>query len=323
VERIPHVTFTAPRLEAFALASAGTVTDGAQVIGIDPAKEDRLTGLKKKVTKGRYLTRDDKGIMLAEGLAQHLGLDVGDTVIVLGSGYHGISAAGRFRIIGTVRYATPDLNTTMSYLALPEAQWFYGAPDRATSLAVMLDSPKDMESVDSTLPAALGPRYEVISWKTMMPELVEYIQVDNASGIIMLILIYVVVGFGILGTVLMMTMERTREFGVMVAVGMQRAVIRRMILLESIILALIGAVAGMLSVIPLLWWFKAHPIYLGGEMADAIRSYGFEPILPFSLAPSIFFWQTVTVLIIAVIAAGYPLLRVSHLDPVRAIQRGH
>ena len=156
-----------------------------------------------------------------------------------------------------------------------------------------------------------------------MPELVEYVQVDNASGIIMLILIYVVVGFGILGTVLMMTMERTREFGVMVAVGMKRSVIRRMILLESIILALIGAAAGMLSIIPLLWWFKGHPIHLGGQAADAIRSYGFEPILPFSLAPSIFFWQTVTVVIIAIIAAGYPLMRVSHLDAVRAIQRGH
>ncbi len=322
IGRVPHVTCTTPRLESFALVSAGNVTDGAQVIGIDPQMENRLTGLEKKLSAGRYLGDDDTGILLAAGLANHLGLGVGDTVIVLGSGYHGVSAAGRFEILGTVEYPTPELNSGMCYLALREAQEFFGAPGRATSLAVMLDGPKYLDRVKSALAQKLDSRYEVISWKTMMPDLVEYIQVDNASGIIMLLLIYVVVGFGILGTVLMMTMERTREFGVMIAVGMRRGVIRAMILLESVILTLVGAVAGMVLSVPLLAWLRAHPIELGGQMADAIRSYGFQPILPFSLAPSIFFWQTVTVVAIALVAALYPILRVSRLDPVRAIGRG-
>lgn len=106
VQTVHGVTFSAPRLESFALLSAGQVTDGAQVIGIDPAKENQLTGLKKKLTQGRYLKADDQGILLGAGLAQHLQLSVGDTVVVLGSGYHGISAAGRYTIVGLVTFPT-------------------------------------------------------------------------------------------------------------------------------------------------------------------------------------------------------------------------
>jgi ABC-type lipoprotein release transport system permease subunit len=322
VDRIPHVTFSAPRLESFALLSSGNVTDGVQVIGIDSEKEDRLTALRAKVVQGRYLTAGDTGILLGSELATHLGLSVGDTVVALGSGYHSISAAGRFEIVGTVTFPTPELNSSMAYLALSEAQWFYGAPDRVTSLAVMLQGQRWLPSVEERLATLLNSTYEVVSWETMMPEMVQYIELDNASGVIMLLLIYVVIGFGILGTVLMMTMERMREFGVLVAVGMKKQLLRGIVLLESVILALQGALAGIALGAPLLVYLKAHPIELRGSWATAMVSYGFEPILPFSLQPSIFLWQTVTVLSIAIIAAIFPLYRISKLDPVTAIREG-
>ncbi len=323
VDRAPHVTFSAPRLESFALLSSGNVTDGAQVVGIDPEREDRLSSLRKKIVSGRYLTADDTGIVLGSELAAHLGVAVGDTVIALGSGYHAATAADRFRVVGTVEFPVTELNATMAYLALPAAQRFYGAPDRVTSLAVMLDDHRALEDTSRRLAEALGGDYEVITWKTMMPEMVQYIQFDNASGIVMLLLVYVVVGFGILGTVLMMTMERTREFGVLVAVGMKRRILAGIVMLESIVLALQGALAGIALGIPLLAYLAAHPILLRGETAEAIRSYGFEPILPFSLEPSIFVWQTVTVLIIAIAATAVPLHRIRGLEPVTAMREGH
>jgi ABC-type lipoprotein release transport system permease subunit len=323
VERAPHVTFTAPRLESFALLSSGNVTDGAQVVGIDPAREDRLTGLRAKISAGRYLAAADDGILLGSELAAHLGLSVGDTVVVLGSGYHAATAAARFVVAGTVTFPTPELNATLAYLSLPAAQRFYDAPGRVTSLAVMLDGPDALETTQAALAAALGSAYEVITWKTMMPEMVQYIQFDNASGVIMLLLVYVVIGFGILGTTLMMTMERTREFGVLVAVGMEKRVLGVIVLLESIMLAVLGALAGIAAGIPLLAYLAAHPIPLQGDSARAIASYGFEPVLPFSLQPSIFVWQTVTMLLIAIAAAAIPLQRIRTLDPVAAMRRGH
>jgi len=294
-----------------------------QVVGVDPEQEDRLTGLRRRITSGRYLTPDDAGIVLGSELAAHLGLAVGDTVIALGSGYHATTAAGRFEIVGTVTFPAPGLNASLAYLALPAAQYFYGAPDRVTSLAVMLDDHRALEGAGAALASTLGGDYEVISWKTMMPEMVQYIQFDNASGVVMLVLVYIVIGFGILGTVLMMTMERTREFGVLVAVGMKKRVLGGIVVLESIILAVQGALVGIAIGVPLLLYLAAHPILLHGETARAIESYGFEPIMPFSLQPSIFIWQTVTMVLIAVAAAAVPLHRIHGLDPVRAMRRGH
>ena len=322
VDAVRHVTFTAPRLESFALLSSGNVTDGAQLLGIDPEREDRLTGLAKKVASGRYLRAGEDGILLGSELARHLGLAVGDTVVALGSGYHAVSAAGRFRIVGTVRFPTPDLNATVAYLSLPAAQAFYGAPDRVTSLAVMIDDPHALSAVESRLAARLGRALEVVSWETMMPEMVQYIRLDNASGVILLMLVYVVIGFGILGTALMMTLERTREFGVLIAVGMQRRLLGGIVLCETVMLALLGVLAGIVLGMPLLAYLAAHPILLSGSTARAMEGYGFEPILPFSLAPSIFLWQTIAVLALAIAAATVPLHRVSTLDAVTAMREG-
>jgi putative ABC transport system permease protein len=323
VERTPHVTRTAPRLESFALLSSGNLTDGVQITGIDPEREDSLTGLRRRLTRGRYLRPDDRGILLGSELAEHLGLSVGDTVVAIGSGYHGVSAAGRFPVAGILSFPTPELNATIGYLALPAAQWFYGAPDRVTSLAVMIDNPDALPEVEQKLRSTLRTGLEVITWETMMPEMVQYIEFDNASGIIMLLLVYVVIAFGILGTVLMMTMERTREFGVLVAVGMKKRLLGGIVLFESVILALQGALAGILLAVPLLVYLAGHPIVLHGASAEAIARYGFEPILPFSLHPSIFLWQTVAVIAIAVAAAILPLHRIHALDPVTAMRQGH
>jgi ABC-type lipoprotein release transport system permease subunit len=318
----PHVTAAAPRLESFALLSGGSVTDGAQIIGIDPAREDRVTGLRRRLASGRFLAGDDRGILLGAGLAEHLQVGPGDTVIALGSGYHAASAAGGFVVRGTVRFPIPELNTTIAYLSLPAAQELLAAPDRATSLVVMLDDPRALPEAAARLRTRLGPAYEVISWQTMMPEMVQYIGLDNASGILMLALVYVVIGFGILGTVLMMTLERTREFGVLVAVGMRRRMLGGIVLLESVILAIQGALVGTAIGVPLLMYLVHHPVLLGGEVARAMRSYGFEPIVPFALRGSIFASQTLAMLAIALAAAVLPLLRIHRLDPVAAMSKG-
>jgi putative ABC transport system permease protein len=320
VIRIRHVTMAAPRIESFSLASAGEITDGVMVIGVDPALEDQLTGLRKRVVSGRYLETGDAGVLLGEGLASHLQLGVGDTVILLGQGYHAVTAAGKYGIVGTVRFPTPDLNSGMVYLTLGQAQDLLGAPNRLTTLAVMVDEPNHLPVVLQSLKTELGDRYEVLSWEEMLPELVQYIQTDNASGIIMLVIVYMVIGFGILGTVLMMTMERTREFGVLMALGTQVSWLRRMVVMESILLSVVGVLAGVVAGTPLVWYYHYHPIRLTGETADMVLRWGFDPVLPFATNASIFLWQAFSVLLIALAASLYPVFRVSRLRVVNALR---
>lgn len=322
IAKTEYVTQIAPRLESFALASCGDVTDGVMVIGTDPVSENLLTGLQERVEKGRYLRSEDKGVLLAEGLAKHLRVGIGDTVILLGQGYHAVTAAGKFVVLGTVKFPVPELNSIMVFMALSEAQYFFAAEDRLTSLAVMIEREERLPTVMSALKDKLGESYDVLSWRDMLPELVEYIQTDNASGIIMLIIIYMVIGFGILGTILMMTLERTREFGMLMAVGMKRGVLRGIMVVESILLSLVGALAGVIAGIPIILYLYYHPIVLGGEMAQSMLEWGFDPIMPFATDPSIFLWQALSVLVIALITSLYPLWRVSRLDPVTALRTG-
>ena len=320
VDTMRYVTITSPRLESFALISAGNITDVAMVSGIDPDRENRMTRLADKVVSGHYLQPGSDGILLGEGLARHLQLGVGDTVIVLGQGYHGITAAGRFPITGIVKFPTSEQNNSTSYLTLEQAQNLSGAYGRITSLAMMIDGERHLNSVMSELHHAFDDKYEIMTWKQMMPELVEYIETDNASGLIMIFVIYMVIGFGILGTILMMTLERTHEFGMLMAVGMKRLILGTVTVIESIMLSFVGVIGGALLSIPIMLYFHAHPIHLSGSLAEATAAYGFEPIFPVSLDPMIFIWQAVTILIIALIADVYPLWRISRLSAVKAMR---
>jgi len=322
VESVKHVTKTAPRLESFALISGGDITDGAMVLGIDPEHEDKLTKLNFKLTEGAYLEKGDSDIMLAKGLADHIGAGIGDTIIVLGQGYHGVTAAGKYRVKGIVKYPTPDLNSRMSYLSISEAQRLFMAEGRITSLAVMIDRQKRLDKVTEELKTIFSDGYEVMTWEEMLPELVQSIETDNAGGVVMLGVIYMVIGFGMLGTILMMTLERNREFGMLMAVGMKRRRLRIIVLLESIFLSFIGVVAGTIAGIPILIYMYHHPIPLTGDIAKMMESYGWEAIMPFSLEPMIFVWQAVTVLLLAMIAALYPLWKISKLEPVTALRTG-
>ena len=151
IKKIEGVTLTAKRFETFSLLSFRKTTKVAQVIGIDPESEDRLTNLKDRLIKGDYLTNDSKGMLLGEGLAELLNVDVGDTIVVYGQGYHGVTAAELVPIQGIVKFTLPELNKSFSYLAIPYAQWVYSAPNRLTSLSIMIESPKMLDEINSRI----------------------------------------------------------------------------------------------------------------------------------------------------------------------------
>ena len=147
------------------------------------------------------------------------------------------------------------------------------------------------------------------------------IEVDNAGGIIMLGILYVIIGFGIFGTVMMMTAERTKEFGILISVGMKRWRLSFVSFLESLFLSFIGVLAGIIVSIPILYYFNQNPIPLTGEMAELMLKFGIDPILPFRFAANIFIDQFLTVIVIAMISALYPLSFIRKLNPVKAIRK--
>ena len=317
---LEHVTHTASRIESFALLSNDSYTKVAQIVGIDPKWEEAMTNLAERIQAGRYLHANDKGALLGAGLAKFLHVGIGDSIVLYGQGYHGVTAAARIPIIGILMFPTPELDNSMAYLPLKYAQWIFNAQGRLTSIALMVRSPSEIVDVQTRLKSMAENGTEVMTWQEMMPELVQSIQADSAGGILMLLILYIVIGFGIFGTIMMMTNERSREFGVLISIGMKRWKLITVTVMETIMISILGAGIGLAIGIPSLWYLYLHPIQLTGDAAAAMLAYGLEPIMPFSIAPGIFIAQTLIVFFLAAVCAVYPLLVIRKLQPVAALR---
>ncbi|MBL7796283.1 MAG: ABC transporter permease [Saprospiraceae bacterium] len=316
----PGVVHATPRLEAFALVSTGEKTRGCMVAGIEPDGEDRVTHLKSKLVAGAFLHERSTGVLLAEGLAKRLRVGPGDTVVLLGQGYYGSTAAGKYAVEGLLRFGSPALNDQVVFLALATAQHWLDAPDLVTTLVVSPRKPAETESVAAGLRRTLPADFETLSWQEMMPDIREHIQTDTASSAIIKAVLYLLIAFGIFATLLMMLAERQREFGMLVALGMKKIQLARVVLFETIFITITGCLVGIAVSIPLVWWLKEHPIRFSGETAEVYERFGFEAVFPAALSPSIFVNQAVAVFIVGVLLSFYPVIKVLSINPVEAMR---
>lgn len=342
IKEVDNVSEINPKFMNFGLASSGNQTKASLIMGVKPDQEDKYVGLSKKVIWGDYLSENDHGILVAENLAIFLKLAkikkdstinekgeviinkkvelLEDSLVIISSGYQGISAYGLFPIRGIVSLPMPQENNRLIYMSLSEAQYTFSpyVPNLTTAVALDLHNPELLDKTQKELQAKLGDQYEVMSWGEMLTEVVQGIQMDNASGILMLGLLYVIVGFGLLGTIIMITLERRKEMAVMLSIGMQKGKILTMVLVETIILGISGVIVGELISLPFIYYLNLNPIPIEGDIAAMMETYNMEPLIPFSMNPDIFINQGVVVLIISILIAFYPIVKILNLKPVHA-----
>lgn len=321
VQAVPNVVGMSPRLESFALATSGKITKGCMVIGIDPEKEKSIISLDQKMVSGHYIRAADNALLLGEGLARRLNLAVEDTLILIGQGYHGTTAAGKYPVKGIVRFGSTDLNDQTLFMPLLRCQEFYNAPELLTSYVISLQQVSRLQQTVEPLRKVLGPAYEVLSWDMILPEIKQHIEADSNNMKYVQGLLYLLICFGIFGTLLMMMAERQYELGMLLAIGMQKSRLSIMLVLESILSVLAGCMAGILFSIPLVYYFNRHPIRMGGETAKAYERFGFEAIFPTSTAPENFISQGLIVLFTALILSMYPVVKIIRLNAVSAMKK--
>ena len=316
-----NINALAPRLEVFALASSGNSSKGCMVAGIDPGREDEVTSLRNKLVGGDYLVANDKAVLLGEGLSQRLQLTTGDTIMLIGQGYHGATAAGKFRIKGILKFGSPQLNDRMLYMDLPSAQELFSAPELITTYAISLDEGSRLDQTAASIKQGLGKDYEVMTWEELLPDIRQHIATDSNNMKIVQGVLYLLVCFGIFSTLLMMMVERKFEMGMLVAIGMKKSRLARLFIIESVLTVVIGCLSGILASLPLVYYLKIHPIRLGGDTAKAYERFGFEAIFPTSTDPDIFIYQGMTVLILGLLLSFYPVWKVIRVSPVNAMKR--
>jgi putative ABC transport system permease protein len=269
-----------------------------------------------------YISPGEPGALIGSKLAVYLNAAVGDTIVLLGQGYHGTTAAGKYRINGIVKLPTPDLDNKIVYLPCDICQELYNAPGMLTSLAISIkdNDDKTIESMMEEIEKEIVPPLKVMGWREMNKLMINQMDADSKSGMIMIIILYLVIAFGIFGTVLMMTAERRREFGVLVAIGMQKFKLSIVVTVELILMGLLGIISGIVASLPVIFYGHSHPIRFHGEMAKMYEDYGMEAVMPFLLPDRYMLWQSLVVALIVLIALIYPLRKISKMKVVNSLK---
>jgi ABC-type lipoprotein release transport system permease subunit len=270
-----------------------------------------------------FLTKDDEGILVSGKLASYLKVTIGDSVILMGQGYHGVSATGIFPVRGIIKMPSPEIDNKLIIMTIPAAQKFFDAEDKITSLVVNLTdkSNRTIKTAKARINSLLRDKNTIAkTWYELNPILYQQIQGDSQSGMAMLAVLYFIIFFGIFGTVLMMVSERKREFGVLVAIGMQKKKLKRIVTIEMILLGAIGLVSGLLASVPLILYFYYYPIVLKGDMANMMEDYGWDAVMPTAWFGPYFYWQVVIVAFMVILATLYPLRKIGKLKEIEALR---
>ena len=309
-----------PRLSNFSLAASNDLTKGLNITGIDLKKERLMKPVEDRIIKGKVFSNPNE-ILLGKEVAQYFKSGIGDTIVFIGQGYHGSNAAGKFTISGIIDLKNPLLNQSSVFMDLKGLQDYLDAPDMVSKyIIIKKDRINETNLAQNIRKKIDSESYGVMDWHKMQPEIDQTIKVDSVGGLIMIAILYMIITFGIFGTVLMMVQERMYELGILVSIGMKRIKLATIILFETILLSIIGVIGGMILALPFVYYYHTHPIDLSSDQGKGIEEFGFEPFIPASTDPTIFTTHGLIILLIATIVCIYHILIILKLDPIKAMR---
>ena len=316
-----HIETVSPRAYGFVLVSSDKRTIGAQVSGVDPQYEPRVSTLPGLIKQGRYLrgSRSNE-IVVGSILARNLKIGPGDELTLLGSGRDGSIAATVAPVVGIFESGTRDIDRQMLSMPLDTFRDVFNMGDQAHS--IIIGGERDQaDRIAAVARAAMQGHDDLVllNWEALLPGLKQAIQADFTSAWIMYAVLIVLVAFGMLNTMLMSVLERTHEFGILLALGVRHGKLGRMIITESAVLAITGMLIGMLTGGLLTWYFLVNGFSYPGMEAMSERfniPSVFHPELSVrSLLPG-----PLAVFIATLLASLYPVWHMHKLRPIEALQ---
>lgn len=308
------VKLATPRLFASGIVSAGSNSADVQIMGVDPASEANAP-YRDGLVAGEFLSADDRsGILIGYPLAESMGLRVGSQLSLLVNTSEGQVDEQNFVVRGIFSTGSSTYDKGIVLLPLAKAQAFSGAGNRASIIFVMLH---DREQADSVAAAITGPGYRVITWKKMNELLVLINDFSNAYLTILNLIILGVTVTVILNTMLMAVFERTREIGILAALGMKGRQIVLLFLAEAALLALGGVAAGLLAGWALSAYFGSVGIYFG-DIGVSGMIMG-DRMYPYLMLEDVI-RLTLTAFLVTLLASYYPAQIASRMEPVEALR---
>jgi ABC-type lipoprotein release transport system permease subunit len=312
----------APRASAFALASSADRSFGVQVVGVVPEAETRVSSLPGLVQEGRFLDAPDAAeIVVGTVLARNLRVGVGDELTLVGSGLDGSIAAAIATVVGILDAGNPDMNRGLAEVPLAFFQDTFSMGSAGHSvvfLAPDLLRVSGLKSrIESLLPAGEG--LVVLDWEDLMPGLKQAIQADMSSAAFMYLVLIVLVAFSVLNTQLMSVLERTKEFGVVMSLGVSPGKLGRLVILETALMGLVGLVVGVAIGGAVVGWFGIHGLAFPG-LEEMAGQFNLPDRIYMKVTATGLLFGPMIVLLASLLASVYPAARLHWLDPVEAMR---
>jgi putative ABC transport system permease protein len=317
-----EITNYSRRLESFGLAASDETTEGIMLIGLDPLTESRVTQLEKRIGIGRFLQPGDSySLILGATTANNLKVKLGDSVIIVGYDRYGVMVAESFTLIGIITSGEMGLDRGMALTSLQTLQEMVDMPDQVTTFAVQLPENR-IEALTKELKVRLqGESLEIMPWYTMFPVMKEWVTLHNGFLYLFIGVVLFIVLAGELNTLLLSMLERTREFGILMAIGTTRQEVAVLLIVEALMIGLLGTLAGLLLGFTIVLITGATGIDLSILLGATSRFY-VDPLIYPQLNLEHFGFTVVAILIASVAAGFYPAWRASLLQPAEAIRNG-
>ncbi|MCY3819885.1 MAG: ABC transporter permease [Gammaproteobacteria bacterium] len=322
VSRLPGVAGAAPRAEAFALLSTEERSFGGLVLGVDPERERQVSDLPKTLSRGEYLPGPDDAFIGA-ALARNLDISLGDELLVLGTGKEGSVGALALRVGGIFETGHEDTDRSLILVPLTTLQEGFDLGDEVHRILVAADSISAIDDVARSIELTLDEGYRTLKWNELMPEIEQGIQIDWVSAQLMYWLLLILVAFAIVNTFMMTVFERTREFGMLLAIGMRPASIMGMLQVEAVAMWAIGASIGLAIALSVIGWLSQTGIAFG-EIAEGMDEISANYFIPERMYPG-FSLESIAmspaVLGLATLGAAFGTsLRLRRIRPVDALR---
>ena len=310
------VTAVAPVLWASGFVNTSEELVGVSVTGINPGSGFH-DPIRQGIVAGDYLEIDDRdGVLIGEKLANDLGIGAGSKISLLVSTSDGETDEDNFTVRGLFSTGVVSYDAGTIYMPLPKAQAITNTGERISAVILLTE---DAETADPVAAVLSGPGRSVVTWKDMNALILSAIEQGNFFYIMIYGIVILIVAVLIANTLLMSVFERTRELGILAALGLKGRQIMTMVLLEAGTLALLGVIGGLIIGSLVVWYMSFNGLYIGDDIASMVQGFAYPSTFYAKIAPLDFLALSLAMLGIVLLAALYPARFAARLEPVDAL----
>jgi putative ABC transport system permease protein len=320
--RTPGVAAAAPRVQAQALASTAAKSEGIILMGVDPDVERRVTFIDRTVVEGQALAPGaDRDLVIGRKLAEKLRVRLGERVVVMGQSANGEIATAAYRVRGIFATESNAFDGAFAFVTLAAAQSLLELGNRVSTINIRLADRGQLEQILAGLRATGdSERIAFTPWQDLLPQIAEMVKLNRTISQIVNAILLLVVATAMMNTVFMAVAERTREFGVMMALGTPPAAIRRMVVYETLALLILASILGYGLGVALVEYTGRE----GLDLSGFFRGYSAIPGLTGIIHPRLILANVIppglALLLVGVLVSIYPAARAARLDPTTAIR---